>query len=181
MSDTGSPSEPYETQFLEGLYIAVRTRGVPIYKVFLLLILFVYSFLFYFILFCFAFIMPLIIVTYKGSFTDSWVRISVLVSKGRYFSLSTISVVLSLSQIFTLTTLFQLMLWCLSDLHLLNNGAKLNNISKIVVLFIPFYWGHFSTAGEGVSRYLLTLGGRPRVRYFIHRRTCRGDYLPYSS
>ena len=66
MSDTGSPSEFYETQFLEGLYIAVRTRGVPIYKVFLLLILFVYSFLFYFILFCFAFIMPLIIVTYKG-------------------------------------------------------------------------------------------------------------------
>ena len=55
MSDTGSPSEFYETQFLEGLYIAVRTRGVPIYKVFLLLILFVYSFfiLFYFILFCF--------------------------------------------------------------------------------------------------------------------------------
>ena len=49
MSDTGSPSEFYETQFLEGLYIAVRTRGVPIYKVFLLLILFVYSFLFYFI------------------------------------------------------------------------------------------------------------------------------------
>ena len=37
--------------------------------------------------------------TYKGSFTDSWVRISVLVSKGRYFSLNTISVVLSLSQI----------------------------------------------------------------------------------
>ena len=34
--------------------------------------------------------------TYKGSFTDSWVRISVLVSKGRYFSLNTISVVLSL-------------------------------------------------------------------------------------
>ena len=56
MSDTGSPSESYETQFLEGLYIAVRTRGVPIYKVFLLLTLFVYSFfyfLFYFILFCF--------------------------------------------------------------------------------------------------------------------------------
>ena len=55
MSDTGSPSEFYEIQFLEGLYIAVRTRGVPIYKVFLLLILFVYSFLFYFyfILFCF--------------------------------------------------------------------------------------------------------------------------------
>ena len=91
--------------FLEGLYIAVRTQGVPIYKVFLLLILFVYSFFFYFILFfCFAFIMPLIIVTYKGSFTDSWVRISVLVSKGRYFSLSTISVVLSLFQMFTLTT-----------------------------------------------------------------------------
>ena len=89
--------------------------------------------------------------------------------------------VLSLFQIFTLTTLFQLRLWSLSDLHLLNNGAKLNNISKIVVLFIPFYWGHFSTAGEGVSRYLLTLGGRPRVRYFIHRRTCREDYLPYSS
>ena len=66
MSDTRSPSESYETQFLEGLYIAVRARGVPIYKVFLLLILFVYSFLFYFILFCFAFIMPLIIVTYKG-------------------------------------------------------------------------------------------------------------------
>ena len=55
MSDTGSPSEFYEIQFLEGLYIAVRTRGVPIYKVFLLFILFVYSFLFYFyfILFCF--------------------------------------------------------------------------------------------------------------------------------
>ena len=180
MSDTGSPSEFYETQFLEGLYIAVRTRGVPIYKVFLLLILFVYSFLFYFI-FLFCFYNAAYNVTYKGSFTDSWVRISVLVSKGRYFSLNTISVVLSLFQIFTLTTLFQLMLWCLSDLHLLNNGAKLNNISKIVVLFIPFYWGHFSTAGEGVSRYLLTLGGRPRVRYFIHRRTCRGDYLPYSS
>ena len=49
MSDTGSPSESYETQFLEGLYIAVRTRGVPIYKVFLLL---VYLFIpFYFILF----------------------------------------------------------------------------------------------------------------------------------
>ena len=64
MSDTGSPSESYETQFLEGLYIAVRTRGVPIYKVFLLLTLFVYSFfIFYFISFCFAFIMSLIIVT----------------------------------------------------------------------------------------------------------------------
>ena len=50
MSDTGSLSKFYETQFLEGLYIAVRTQGVPIYKVFLLLILFVYSFfiLFYF-------------------------------------------------------------------------------------------------------------------------------------
>ena len=48
MSDTGSPSEFYEIQFLEGLYIAVRTRGVPIYKVFLLLI---FICLFLFILF----------------------------------------------------------------------------------------------------------------------------------
>ena len=70
MSDTGSPSEFYETQFLEGLYIAVRTRGVPIYKVFLLLILFVYSFLFYFI-FLFCFYNAAYNVTYKGSFTDS--------------------------------------------------------------------------------------------------------------
>ena len=70
MSDTGSPSESYETQFLEGLYIAVRTRGVPIYKVFLLLILFVYSFLFYFI-FLFCFYNAAYNVTYKGSFTDS--------------------------------------------------------------------------------------------------------------
>ena len=60
ISDTRSPSESYETQFLEGLYIAVRARGVPIYKVFLLLILFVYSFFILFYLFCFTFIMPLI-------------------------------------------------------------------------------------------------------------------------
>ena len=46
----GHPLSFMKRSFLEGLYIAVRTRGVLIYKVFLLLILFVYSFfiLFYF-------------------------------------------------------------------------------------------------------------------------------------
>ena len=145
--------------------------------------MFIPFYFFYVFLFCFAFIMPLLRVTYKkdfywllseniclvsnkeknsylGYYICSFFTTFRFIHSQFYFSLHS-----GISVIFTY--------WTIEP----NWIVSVNCCAFYTILLR-------STSpqrGEGVSRYLLTWGGRPRVRSFIHRRTCRGDYLPYSS